>query len=108
MADMNAKPGRSANAQIATRIHDSDPDSSFLQRVNRPIDGKTFGDAAKIDNYAPAKKDFVALLEKDVPRSRHVIEAITTRRKIMPIRKKRSDSDIERSVTLARELLCRF
>src|SRR5207244_12396320 len=79
----------------------------IFQSLNGTIDSKAFGDSSQIDNHLAAKKDLVMTAKKDVTRRRGWTELIRTIRKIVPLRKQRSNRNIERAVALFGKPLCR-
>ena len=85
MTDMDPAKRRTKNPEVAPGVDDAGRDSGFSKRLDRAIDGETFGDSAQIDDDAPPEKDLIIFPEKNVAPGGGRIEMITAFRQIIPI-----------------------
>ena len=100
---MNELCCRSKCSHVAAGVYDSGRDAFFYQRIDCTVDGKAFGDSAKIDNHAPAKSHRKIFFQDDVapaPVTRFWMPA----RKIVPRRQETCDGDVENTFAFPREL----
>src|ERR1043166_5652364 len=108
MAHMNKLRCRSKCSQITAGVYDSTRNSIILQCLDSAINRKPFGNASKIDNHRPPKKDFAILAQKNISPAGCGVKTVTATRKIMPTDKLRCDGNIKRAVAFPRKISCRF
>ena len=105
---MNKLRCRSKHSQIPPGIYDSGDDAIILQGFNSTIDGKTFGDASKIDNQPPSESNVAFVVENDVAPAPATAKPFTRFRKIVPLHELSANRDVENAIAFARKFLRTF